>query len=125
MRNKMAWFGRIACAVLVTVPLAARERPVRSTENGNLKSTEVQRTAWPPETLTGTIMMVDPAQHLLVIQDSTGVPFDMEVSASTRIRSGEQRLTLGDLTSDVNKDVSIRFVPERRGDVARSVRLNG
>lgn len=124
MSNKTMWLGRIACAILVTFALSARERPARSSENENLKSTEV-RTAWPPETMSGTITMVDPAQHLVVVQDSSGIPFDMVVTGSTQIRSGNQKLTFGDLTSDINKNVSLHFIPERRGDVARSIQLNG
>ena len=69
--------------------------------------------------------MVDPAQHLVVVQDSSGIPFDMVVTGSTQIRSGNQKLTFGDLTSDINKNVSLHFIPERRGDVARSIQLNG
>jgi hypothetical protein len=123
--NKRMGFASITCAILMAAALCAKERPARSPENGNQKLTEVQRTAWPPETLNGTITMVDPTQHLVVVQDSSGVPFDMVVTGSTRIRSGNQRLTLGDLTSDLNKSVSLRFKPERRGDVARSIQLNG
>lgn len=125
MSNKMRRFGRLACAALLTIPLAGWQKPTSASDNEKTSSAQAERSAWPPETLTGTIMMVDPAQHILVVQDSDGVPFDMVVTHATQIRSGNQRLKLAGLTSDVNKNVSLTFVPKRRGDIARSIRLNG
>ena len=88
-------------------------------------NTAAARRVWPAETLSGTIMMVDPAINTVVIQTSGGVPFDMVVGRNTRIESGDRAITLQDLQRDMNKGVSVRFVPERRGDVARTIRLNG
>jgi hypothetical protein len=85
----------------------------------------VERPAWPAESLNGTISMVDPSQHILVVTDHDGVPFDIMIDHSTRIESDNSRLTLSDLSSDVNKPVTVRFVPEGRGDVGRTVSLNG
>jgi hypothetical protein len=126
MSNRIVnWLGRTACAALLTLPLVGAQKVTPASENAQGQSSRAERSAWPVETLTGTITMVDPAQHLVVVQDASGVPFDMVVTPATRIRSGDQRLNLGDLSSDVNKNVSLKFVPERRGDVARSIRLNG
>lgn len=69
--------------------------------------------------------MVDPQRKLVVVQDPSGVPFDMLVTATTHIKSGDQRLTLRDLAQHQNKGVSVKFVPERRGDVAEAIRING
>ena len=124
-KSMLTWLGLIACAALLTVPLVGSQKAMRTAENAKAQSNGAERSAWPPETLTGKIMMVDPAQHILVIQDSSGVPFDMVVTRATQIRSGDEKLKLGDLSSDVSKNVSLKFVPERRGDVARSIQLNG
>ncbi len=78
-----------------------------------------------PETMTAKIATVDPQQHLLIVDNQEGVPFDMVVTAKTRIMSGDRTLTLQDLTSDQGKPVTIRFVPEGRGDVAQSIHLAG
>jgi hypothetical protein len=102
-----------ACALLVGIPLMAANK------------TAALRSVWPPETLSGTITMVDPAIKTVVIQTSDGIPFDMVVTGNTRIESGDRAITLQDLRQDMNKGVSVRFVPERRGDVARTIRLNG
>ena len=102
--------GLAACAVLLTAAPVASAKTVRQ--------------AWPAETLTGQIVAVDPSKDLVIVK-SDGVPFDMDVRASTRIQSGNQRLTLKDLSSDLKRNVSVHYVPERSGDIARSIQLMG
>ena len=110
MRYRM--LGCVACAALMMVPLAV---------GASAPAKAKVKSAWPAETLTGKIIMVDPSQHLLVVQDGGGIPYDLTVTAATHIRSGSQSLKLSDLNDDVNQQVSLKYVPERRGDVARSV----
>jgi len=80
---------------------------------------------WSPVTLSGTISMVDPAERLVVVRDSTGVPFDVVVTHATRIRSGDQKLTLSELASKTDKAVSITIVPEKRGDMGKMIEVTG
>lgn len=116
MRNRaIRVLEAVVFSALLALPLAA------ATKSATAKA---QQQAWPAESLTGTIESVDPAQHLVIVE-SDGVPFDMVVGPSTRIQSGDQSVTLGDLGQDVNKSVSVRFVPEARGDVARAIQLQG
>ncbi len=97
------------CALMSAIPLAAAGM------RGN----------WPPEFLSGKITSVDPDRNLVVVQTPEGIPFDMYVNAKTLIKSGDQTIALKDLTRDTNQRVSVKFIPERRGDVAKSIRLNG
>jgi hypothetical protein len=85
--------------------------------------TAVMRTAWPPETLSGKIDKVVPGSREIVVKDAGGVPFDLKVPRGTRILNGGRAIALKDLQRD--QSVSVRFVPERRGDVARSIRIGG
>jgi len=117
--------GVAACGALMATALMAAEKPDPAHNQDAVAAKKTVRSAWPPETLSGQILMVDPAKKLVVVKGPSGVPFDMDVSASTRIRSGNQKLTLKDLASDRQKNVSVRFVPERRGDVARSIQVTG
>jgi hypothetical protein len=112
-----------ACLALLTLPAVAAVATDNAAQNQN--SQAEARESWPPETLTGTISMVDPSQHILVIKGHDGVPFDMVIGRSTRIESGNQRLSLSALSQDLNHQVTVRFTPEGRGDIARSVNLNG
>lgn len=98
-----------ACALMSAIPLTA------ASMRGN----------WPPEFLSGKIANVDPARNLVVVQTPEGIPFDMYVTTKTLIQSGDRSIALKDLTQDMNQPVSVKFIPERRGDVAQSIRLNG
>jgi hypothetical protein len=116
MKRISSVLGIVACAAFLAMPLVAGQKSATDYST---------RSVWPAETLTGTISMVDPAQHLVVVEDASGVPFDMVVTHNTQIMSGGQRLNLSALNSDINKQVTLRFVPEGRGDIARSVQVNG
>lgn len=114
----------LACASLLAVTAIAGETakaPAAKAAAAKAAGTA----AWPSETLSGKIAMVDTAAKVLVIKGSDGVPFDMHLTSSTRISSGGHRLTLNDLNRDKQKNVTVRFVPERNGDIARSIQVNG
>ena len=112
-----------ACALLLAVSVPAA---TNSSENSNKQAnTAQQRFEWPAETISGTISMVNPNLNLVVIKTADGVPFDMVVTPRTKIESGNQRVTLNDLSSDLNHNVSVRFRPEGRGDIARTIQING
>jgi hypothetical protein len=115
--------GVIACACWLMVPATAVAEPAATTQESAAIHRSSSLYAWPAETITGTIMMVDPAARLLVVEGPDRVPFDMQVDPGTRIVSGNQRLSLRDLSVKTNDTVSVRFVPEARGDVARSIRV--
>lgn len=112
-----------ACALVLAIPLTAANGPATKTKN--MTAAAATRTAWPPETLSGKITMVEPGQKLVVVETPDGVSFDMVVTAKTRIRAGDRAITLKDLTQDMNKTVSVQFTPERRGDVASLIRIAG
>ena len=77
---------------------------------------------WAAQNLNGTVSMVDPKMDLVVVRDSSGVPFDFTVAGSTRIDKGAQREELSQLTP--KESVSVRYVPEARGDIARTIQVN-
>ena len=70
MRVKASILAATACALWPAIPMAA-----------------AMRSAWPSETLSGKIAMVEPDRNLVVVKTSSGVPFDIVVSAKTRIES--------------------------------------
>ncbi|HEY6344529.1 MAG TPA: hypothetical protein VIY49_23800 [Bryobacteraceae bacterium] len=77
------------------------------------------------ETLAGTIMMVDQESNVVVVKDSKGTTFDIVVTKATRLRAGDQPVHLKDLTTDTKKPVTVKFVPERSGDIAQSIKVIG
>ena len=124
MKAKLTTLATAACALLLAVPAMAANQPAAKTNKQTTKT--AVRSAWRPETLSGTIAMVDPARKLVVVVTTPdGTPFDMVLTSRTRIKSGDQAITLNQLTGDTDKSVSVRFTPERRGDVARSIQIGG
>ena len=114
MRTKL-WIT-LAAGILAFLPAAAAavtSKPAHKTVHA----------VWAAETMSGKIAMVDPQQKLVVVTDPSGTPFDLKVTHATAIRSGGERLTLQQLNSDVNHAVSVKFIPERSGDIARSIQI--
>jgi hypothetical protein len=124
MRVKLSMVATTACAMLFALPLAAVDRPAAKV-NGNTMAAAALRGAWPEESLSGKITQVDPTRKLVVVETPEGVPFDLLITAKTRITSGGHTVTLEKLTGDTNRTVSVKFVPERRGDVAKSIHISG
>jgi hypothetical protein len=83
------------------------------------------RNAWTPETLKGTITTVDEGRRLPVATGADSVPFDMIVTPRTKIMSGNQAVAWKDMASYQNRNVSVKFVPERKGDVAERLDIGG
>jgi hypothetical protein len=125
MRVKSSILAAAACALLTAIPMTAATNETTTKTNKNTKTAVVQRAAWPPETVTGKIAKVDPDRKLVVVETPSGVPFDMVVTKKTRIESGNHAITLKELTRDMNRNASVKYTPERRGDVARSIQLGG
>src|ERR1700680_4358423 len=122
--TKMIWYslGVVVCACLLVTTAPAREKSTTGVQRTKATVAKTTRIAWLPETLAGKIMTVDPAKKLVIVRGPDGVPFDMLVTPSTRITSGIHRLTLKDLNLNKQKPVSVRFIPKRTGDIARSIR---
>lgn len=120
----LAALGTAVLTAILAIPaIAANQKPVTENQKATASITKAVPGAWPAESLAGTITGVDANKRIVIIKDSNGVPFDMVVNRSTRIKSGSSDLSLRDLASDVNKRASIRFVPERSGDMARSIQI--
>jgi hypothetical protein len=120
IRIKLSALAATICALMFAVPLTAAGGNAAKTA----KITAV-RSAWPPETLSGKIAMVNPGQRLVVIQTQDGVTYDPDVIAKTQIHSGGQSIALKDLTRDLNKTASVRIIPDRRGDIAEVIQIKG
>ena len=115
--------GVAVCAMALGMPLSAASRAA-SAQSRATDASQAPRNAWPAETISGRIVSVDPSEQLVVLQ-SGGVPFDMRVTKATRIEVGNQKPGLDQLTPDTGKKASVTFIPERSGDIARTIRING
>lgn len=130
-KNFLEVVGIVICSLLLAVPLSAQDQSSKKAASSE-KTTSSEKTApstkamkSKPETLTGSIMSVDSAKKMVVIKGSDGVPYDVIVNRSTRIESGGKKVKLDDLQSDTGKQVSVRILPERSGNIAQSIQVTG
>ena len=132
-RNFFEVVGIVICSLALAVPLPAQSQSKSSKKTtSSEKAASSEKTApstktmkSKPETLTGSIVSVDSAKKLVVIKGSDGVPYDAIVNKSTRIESGGKKVSLDELQSDTGKQVSVRILPERTGNVAQSIQVTG
>ena len=95
--------GTVACMALLMTPAIASNQK-SAAETHKITANKATPSAWPPESLTGTIVSVDPNKQIVVVKHAGGVPFDMILNRSTRIKAGQRELKPGDLRSEVNKN---------------------
>lgn len=122
-KNILKTLGAVICTLLVSVSLTATEKSSPTVHKTTATAAKTVRSIWPPETLNGKIIMVDPDQHLVVVKSAEGVPFDVRFTKSTLIRSGDQRLKPETIKTATDKKVSVKFRPERSGNIAMSIQI--
>jgi hypothetical protein len=113
MRRGM-WMALGSALLLIAATASAA-----TTKSGGKAGSEMR---WQTQTLSGKVVMVQPADRLLIIRDSSGTPFDLVVTRATRIEAGAQKETLAQLTP--NESVTVRLIPEAQGDIAASVKVD-
>jgi hypothetical protein len=111
--------GILVVAQEATKP--ASETTGKAVTAGGIKTAKA---AAKPETINGTVLMVDTDKKLLVLTGSGGVLYDFKLTNATRIKIGGQKAKLDDLSSQANKQASVAFVPLRTGNMARSVEVS-
>lgn len=124
MNIKLSILAAVVCVLFPVFPLMAANAPA-GTNKKTAKTAAAFPSAWPRETLSGKITMVLPDRNVVVVQTPDGVAYDMDVTAKTRIQFGDRSIAIKDLMGNMNKQVSVEFIPERRGDVARSIKVSG
>lgn len=107
---------------LISCATALWAAPKTTTPSNSAAEQQATEQRWAAQNLNGKISMVDPNINLVVIRDSSGVPFDLTVSRSTKIDMGAQREELSQLMP--NESVSVHYVPEARGDIARTIQVS-
>jgi hypothetical protein len=94
---------------------------VQPTAAPTTKNVVSQKPLGPAEVLSGTIALLDTQQKLLAIRTSAGVTYSFSITPSTRIMSGSQRIDLAQLAASEHKPATVKFVPTRNGNVAKSI----
>jgi hypothetical protein len=121
MQAKTLIFCAVAAVFVASPIVRAANQPASKTQAKTASSQALAKA----ETLTGSIMMVDQKSNVVVVKDSRGTTFDIVVTRGTRLRAGNEPIHFKDLSTDTKKPVTIKFVPERSGDIAQSIKVTG
>lgn len=73
-----------------------------------------------PETIKGTLSLVELNKGIIVVTDPSGVPFDFKL-AHAKIEVNGSRAKATALQTETGKQVSVEFLPLRSGDVAQRI----
>lgn len=117
----MNWSLRLVASAVVSAILITS--PAIAQQESSQKETTATGVLGPAETLSGSIMMVESEKKLLIVKSASGVPYSFVITPATRITAQNQRLKLADLASRQDQRVTVRFVPTRRGNIARSIEI--
>jgi hypothetical protein len=78
-----------------------------------------------PEQISGTISFVGPSDKEITLMGANGTPYDFNVTRSTKVDVGGQKVGPTTLTSEYNKPATVRFVPTARGNLAQTLEITG
>ena len=73
------------------------------------------------ETIAGTLQSI--TGKVVVVTNSNGIPFDFVVNGATKIKVGGNKAKLADLSGSTGKSVSVKFLPEKTGNLAQSIEV--
>ena len=113
------------CALVLSIPAAGAATSKAAPSKTVAAKSARTKSALAPETVSGRIAMIDPSQKVVVVKGADGTPFDMVVTSKTHILNGKKSVPFHDLGQYQNQGATIKFIPERRGDVAESIQIGG
>lgn len=77
-----------------------------------------------PETLSGTITVIQPGKKSVYVTASDGVSFHFRVTPKTKIRINGTRSSMADLAEQAHNQATVTFVAWPKGDVAKSITVS-
>jgi len=78
-----------------------------------------------PETLSGTISMVEPGTRTVFVTGSDNVSYKFLVTNRTKIEVGGTASSIGALAGQTGQQVTVTFVARPNGDMAHSISVSG
>ena len=103
--------------LLVVQPATAQQKATSSVEtNWN---------SFRPETLSGTITMVEPGTKAVFVMGSGEVSYKFLVTGKTKIAIAGTKASIDELANQAQKQVTITFVARPHGNMAQSISVSG
>ena len=116
--KKLVLLLMIPFALLLGVPTATAQEKTATPAETNWNS-------YRPETLSGTISMVEPGTKSVFVMGSGEVSYRFQVTAKTKIEIDGTKASIEDLAGQTEKQVRVTFVARRNGNMAQSISVSG
>lgn len=112
--------------LLLIVPLAVFLGAQTATaQQRTTSSVEANWNSFRPETLSGTISMVEPGTKAVFVTGAENVSYKFLVTNKTKIEVDGTASSIGALASQTNQQVIITFVARPNGNMAHSISVSG
>ncbi len=112
--------GVLAVAVFGLTPLVAAAANQAKAKKTVTTAQAFTRT----ETLVGKISMVQAQKGLVVVKDSNGVPFDFKATHA-KVEVNGHKSKMANLSEDINRPVTVKYLPFPSGDRAQTIVVKG
>jgi hypothetical protein len=94
-------------------------------QQNSVSAAEANWDNFKPETLSGTISMVEPSAKTIFVTGSNEVSYKFLITNKTKIEIGGTRSPLHELASQTEKPVTVTFVARADGNFARGISISG
>ncbi|HXH50915.1 MAG TPA: hypothetical protein VNM47_16350 [Terriglobia bacterium] len=116
--KKLVLFLIVPFALLLGVPTATAQEKTTTSAEANWNN-------YRPETLNGTITMVEPGTKCMFVMGSSEVSYKFVVTNKTRIEIGGAKGSVEELANQAQKQVTVTFVARPNGNFAQSISVSG
>lgn len=125
--KKIAFLLIVPCALLLGIlPASAQEKTTTPTSTREPSaSTAAMWNNFQPETLSGTVSMIEPSEKSVFVTGSSGVSYKFLVTRKTKIEIGGTASSFEDLVSQTQKQITVTFVARPSGNFAKSITISG
>lgn len=113
---------RTASAQETTTP--ARTQMKASSQRA-AASAEALWNSYRPETLNGTVSLIDASEKSVFVTGSEGVSYKFLVTPKTKIEINGMTSSFDDLVDQTHKQITVTFVARRNGNFAQRISVSG
>lgn len=130
--KKLAFFLIIPFTLLLGTQMGRAQEGATAPASTQMKASTQQpaasaRANWnafKPETLSGTISIIEPGKKSVFVSGPGGVSYKFLVTPRTKIQIGGTTSSFNDLVSQTQKKATVTFLARPKGDIAQSITVS-
>lgn len=105
-------------------PMAPAGKQMKASTQRPAATAKTTWDSFKPETLSGTISIIEPGKKSIFVTSSGGVSFHFLVTKRTKIQIGGTSSTIAQLADQAHEQATVTFTARARGDVASSISVS-